>query len=301
MAKVQPAVLNIKFQIGQGNTRFVDLSQAASIVNRRFYRQGLNWAVAGFTVTTAANQFGDITISKIPQTWCASNSWHKSYAAWNKQQIDALKDAGALSTRARYRDFKIHASALHENTGFAANATPVDVTGAAFSLGEWQPSQVVIPNTAGVVGDTDEFHLHMVGADIPTSFGMISNYSVSRAVPQSPAPDNLNPESGFLSEMFNVGMDDSEIVQNATDTNDELPYDQDHYPGGGTNAPQLEVVHETTLVASNWNSTSRKLSGTNVPCGLLEIINGVDGPIDFFVHLVPGEHRGYMCEPMQDM
>jgi hypothetical protein len=256
-------------------------------------------------VTCHAAAGGQIILAKLPNTWAVSNSWHKIYAAWQKQQREALKDAGGLSTAARYRDFKIFANAAHQAAGFPANLIPKDLSNAEFIKGEWEPSQIVIPNDGGVVGATAEYNLHMVGGDNPASFGMITNYSVSRAVPQSPAPDNSNPEVGLLSEMFNVGMEDSEVIVNATDTNDELPYDQSHYPGGGLNAPTLELVHEiffsaSTITTSNF-VTKKQFSGTNLPCGLLEIQNGVDTAIDVYLHLVPGPDRGYLTQKMQDM
>ena len=53
-SNIEPAEMTLNFPIGTitGSTtmKTIDLSQCASIVNRRFYRQGLNWAVAGFTL-----------------------------------------------------------------------------------------------------------------------------------------------------------------------------------------------------------------------------------------------------------
>jgi hypothetical protein len=51
--KIQPAVETMiiptpSVAAGATGSFTCDLSQIASIMNRRFYRQGLNWAVAGF-------------------------------------------------------------------------------------------------------------------------------------------------------------------------------------------------------------------------------------------------------------
>lgn len=302
MAKIQPSVLNIRFEFSQGDptTQYIDISQCASLVNRRFYRQGLSWAVAGFTVYAQTGTVGSLTIGKLPQTWMCSNSWHKIFAAWQKQQREALKDAGGQSTKATWNDFKIHMNAEHVANGFAANEVPVDFLKVPYIKGEWDPSQIVIPNEGGVIGNTQEFFLHMAGQDIPTSFGMISNYSVSRAFPQSPDPVESNPQTGLLSEMFNVGMDDVEVVENATDRNDELPYPQANYPGGGLQAPTIEMLHQTFIDASTFHRV-RQLSGASIPCGLLEIKASFDGPCELWIHLVPGPSRGYLTQPMQDM
>lgn len=312
MAKIQPSVLSIKFVLSEGATRYIDLSEAASIVCRRFYRQGLNWAVAGFTVGTAAIPIGappaNFTISKIPNTWVASNAWHKAYAHWKKQQDEAVSDAGAQSAVAKYRDFKIHANVNHVTTTFATNLIPVDITGAAYLEGEWEASQIVLPQStadaSGTIIDPTELFLHMVGVNqnATVSRGIIEGYADSRAFPQSPDPvsPDIASADNWLAQMFNVGSDDEEVLLRATHVNDDLPYNQINYPGGENNAGHLEIIHEQTFVPST-SSTSRKLSGTNVPCGLLEVISTVPGPIEIFVHLVPGPERGYLTQPMQDM
>ncbi len=107
--KIEPAVQTIYFTKslpanGQ-ETMYLDLSQMACILNRRFYRQGINWAVAGFKMLTDSSS--SITISKLPNTWVTSNAWEKAFRAWNKQQMDAIEEAGAESSLARFRDFKV--------------------------------------------------------------------------------------------------------------------------------------------------------------------------------------------------
>ena len=50
-SKIQPAVMTMTFASSESgaSTEFIDLSQVASLMNRRFYRQGINWAVAGLS------------------------------------------------------------------------------------------------------------------------------------------------------------------------------------------------------------------------------------------------------------
>ncbi len=89
-SKIQPAVqtLSFNFQPSKlppgGQFFYLDLSQVASIVNRRFYRQGLNWAVGGFKLSTTATTVGNVFINKLPTTWVMSNAWEKSFRAWQK-------------------------------------------------------------------------------------------------------------------------------------------------------------------------------------------------------------------------
>lgn len=67
--KLQPAEMTLatafSVPLGGGvNSYTADLSQMASIVNRRFYRQGLNWAVAGFKVRIVGTGQGSIIVKK---------------------------------------------------------------------------------------------------------------------------------------------------------------------------------------------------------------------------------------------
>ena len=96
MAKLQPAVKTLIFSYlvpgeSQGtpgtSTNYIDLSQCASIANRRFYRQGINWAVSGIKVLsqpslTSGTLNGSVTVSKLPETWVMSNAWEKGFRAW---------------------------------------------------------------------------------------------------------------------------------------------------------------------------------------------------------------------------
>ena len=99
----------------------LDLSQIASITNRRFYRQGLNWVVGGFKILSTA-QAGFVSIHKLPTTWVMSNAWHKSFASWQQMNREALEETE--SVRPRFLDFKIYADSDHHIAGFGANLLP---------------------------------------------------------------------------------------------------------------------------------------------------------------------------------
>ena len=94
---IEPAVMTLSFSMplvpaGGLSNSFIDLSQVTSIVNRRFYRQGLNWAVSGFKFLTGAGAKGTVAIESLPNTWSMANSWEKVFRAWNRQQREALED-----------------------------------------------------------------------------------------------------------------------------------------------------------------------------------------------------------------
>lgn len=294
-------------------TSYIDLSQAASVVNRRFYRQGLEWAVQSFELkrTSGTGSDGNVTLSKIQNTWCANNAWMKAYAQWKKQQDDAIEDGTLQSAVARYRDFKIHMDTVHYNEGFGANSRPRDNAGNVYSQGEWEASEVVIPNDGGV-GVTNEYQLLMHGSSIPHPGGsspgcksILDGYAFSRSYPQSPDPVSPAVQTGWMSRMFDVGDDDTEIVLNAVDKNDDLPYDQTQYPGQTGNAATTEY-HDQMFLTNTTISGTDTAPGGSFQCGLIKVeLEGFSSgaqaeSVSLIVNLVPGPHRGYMARPMQE-
>jgi len=170
---------------------------------------------------------------------------------------------------------------------------------------EWLGSEIAIPNN-GAVGVTDEYLLHMVGVNTPGSKGIVDGYQDSRSFPQSPDPAELNPETSWFNLMHDVGMDSQEVVSNATDRNDELPYDQNEYPGAGTNFMELECqgykLNQSTVGLNTFNT-----GPFTAPCGLIRIdILGTAQTEDtgdynlITVELVPGNQRGYLTETMEE-
>lgn len=312
MRKIEPAVQTIllppKSVGGNSNSQsFVDLSQIASIVNRRFYRQGLKWAVGSIKVITAGTSAqGSIIALKLQETWITSGAWEKSMRHWLKQQNEALAEMGAEGTAARFRDFKIFMDDNHV-TAYLANASDLNLTNdipQGYEVGEWQPSRVVIPDT--VTGTAVEPLLKMYGTTNPAqpSVGIVEGYALSRAYPTSPDPETPVVQASWLSQMFDVGGDRGDIVENATDTNDELPYDQDLYPGQGTNKGVPQVHDQNSLTATTVGGTTY-LKGGMFPCGLMQfqVANSGDDAFTYQIQieLVPGPHRGYLCQPMAEM
>ena len=309
MKKIAPAVLTMGFQLPDG-TSTIDLSQCASVLNRRFYRQGINWVVSGFRVFSpipVETPNKGISISRLPQTWSMTNAWQKSFSAWNKQQREAIEDAGASSAVAGFRDFKIHADVTHVSAGFGSNLKPTDDIGSVPAMGEWEPSLIVLPNTATdgtSFVEPSERSLHMVGLNVngTTSRGMIEGYADSRAFPQSPDPvsPDIDSSQNWLARMFDTGNDINEILENATERNDELPYTQVNYPGGSTQLPGLQAV-DSAYFSAGTNSNKLFLKGDNFPCGLIRVISTAGLTTVLLVDLVPGTHKGYMCQPMSEM
>ncbi len=321
--KIQPAVKTLQFTVPDGSS-YIDLSQCASLVNRRFYRQGLNWAVAGFTFFTAADASGSIGISKIPDTWVASNAWEKGFHAWNDMNDEALESTESI--KPKFTDFKVFMDAGHHNLGVAANLIPVDTLGLTYTTGTWDMSEMSIP-TSGNTGAATDFEIIWTGASYPGSaptsgldaVSLIEGYASSRGLPDIRDPNapadaadvgpTATPEN-WIGALDNEGTDqDKDVLANMLDDNNQAPYPFENdgtaidtqYPGGANQAPGPQA-HMVALVSPTTVGGRTNIEGGNFQGGLVKVTNNTgDLAMTMFIHLVPGHHRGYMCQPMQDV
>lgn len=327
MAKIQPSPLKISFQIKPGVST-IDCSMAVSAISRRFMRQGNNWAVQDLEIFVAPGSIastGLVTVSKLQDTWMVSNAWHKSYAFWREMVKEFALDIQP-SIRPKYMDFKIFMNVDHYNDWAANKAaggegqqstasalgtlSPIDLTSTFVLPGEWIPSKFITPAVGSAT--VDEWYLQMHGPDTATAVGLVFQYSKSRSVPQSPDPDTGGAGSSVFNNVFDQGTPQSDaVIADALDENDELPYDQDNYPGGNTNFDTGQIVLWDGLTTSNTMGHVSKLhtGPFNAQCGLIQIHNNVLGtespnpPQNLYaiLTLVPGDNRGYLTQPMQDV
>ena len=117
-------------------------------------------------------------------------------------------------------------------------------------------------------------------------------------------------DQNWLAALDNEGIDqDAEVLQDMLTENIKAPYPFENdgvhvdtqYPGGANQLPGLQV-HDSLLVTATTVGGKTSAPGSNFQGGLIRINNTIDsGSIALLVHLVPGHHRGYMCQPMQDV
>ena len=326
-SKIEPAVQTLTFvtpstSAGAVGSHTIDLSQVASLVNRRFYRQGINWAVAGFKIFGAAP--GAIAIQKLPNTWILSNSWEKSMRAWMKMNREAL--AESESVRPKFLDFKIYADNLHHQAGYAANLLPRDSALNAATPGEWEASKFVIP-TSGTTGAATDFEIIGTGASFPgpgastlNAVSLIEGYAASRGLPEILDPNvpgdaadvgpTATPEN-WLGSLFNEGTDqDKQVLADMISENNIAPYPFENdgvhvdtmYPGGANQMPALQTHDQSSITNTTIGGTTM-MKGGNFPCGLVRIQHAPQETSNLVIQvdLIPGNHRGYLCEPMTEM
>lgn len=270
--KIEPAVQTIVLSpsvIPGGTGSFTaDLSQMASLINRRFYRQGINWAVAGIKILT--NGQGSVTVKKLPNTWVMSNAWEKSFRAWQRMNNEALSESE--SVKPRFLDFKIYADEIHHAAGYTTNLLPLDgqlPIAQPYAVGEWEPSKIVVPETTTATGAATSYELVAVGANNPgagasglNAKSLIEGYASSRGLPNIEDPntpdDAANYTENWMLAMFNDGnLQDNEVVTDMITENNLSPYPFENdgvnldtmYPGGANQAPGLQV-HDIQFILS---------------------------------------------------
>lgn len=313
--KVQPAVLRMWFHVDPSNTsNYIDLSLAASAANRRFYRQGTDWAVAGMALhTTSAT--GSVKVTKVPDTWVAKNAHTKAKALWMKSQDQVLDNDESVA--GKYRDFKVYLDAdmcrstiQAVSTNAAADGDtmlPVDSLNYPSLVGEWEYSTIQLPNDGGSAAPT-EMLMFMVGDDDGDNKSIIHGYAESRARPQRHEP-NVPSEAGWMNEVFDVADNLDEIRDDLSTQNDIPPYrvgdrnnpsatqDLEFYPGGANNM-KYPAIHDIQGISSTTVGGKTHINGGMFGCGLIKFDWTVtsDNAMFLCVDLVPGNYKGYLTE-----
>lgn len=315
--KPQMAVTKIRIRLDNENpdapgtyiadqVKYLDLSQLASIVNRRFYSQGLIWPVQSFELKDVGSNSitsASVKISKLQDTWCTNNAFVKAKSVWNEQQMLAIEQMGAESAVARYRDFKIHMDTDHVGKSFSLNLLPISSDGTEYLPGEWEHSEVVIPDDGGGSGQT-EYPLKMYGSSDADAKFILGGYAFSRAQPQSPDPFTVGVNTSWFNDVMDYGNVNDDVVTNAVDTNDDLPYNQTTYPGAPGNGAGPEY-HDQMLITGTTISGTDHAPGGLFQCGLMRLdMVGFSASVlqetDLIINLVPGNQRGYATMKMED-
>lgn len=332
---VDPSVLTLTFATPATEgllpvRSIIDLSQAASLANRRFYRQGLSWGVGSIKIVSG--NVGQVRCMKLPNTWILANAWKKSIAVWSRMNSEALSETP--SVKPRFLDFKIYADAQHHAAGYGANLLPFSVIDSVSvsiaTPGEWQPSKIIIPDTTDPLGGIENREIIAVGANYPGAgasglgaVSMIEGYAASRGLPNVLDPnvpldavdaDGPTP-ANWMTAVFNEGTQQADAVIGDMITENNIapyPFENDGihldtmYPGGANQMVGLEW-HDTAQVYATSGTTDigiTSIKGGVFPCGLVVIEwspTSVNSNVVVQVNLIPGPHRGYLAQSMQDM
>jgi len=297
MASKQPAHRVLTYALPAGES-YVDIARDLSKINRRLYRQGMQYAVQkieysfnGNVNEIAAQQ---LTVYTAGDTWVVMNAWKKAYAHWIAQQRRARRLVGQ-SAKPTWEDFKVY---LDDTNRTGANPSVIAGDGGNVGSGEWDYSRLLYELDDNSI---EEWYLHLIGGDVgATDRGMILGYQQSRATVQPEDPDLPNEFSSNMYAQMAKDVDDvaDQVAENMEDENDQPPYDHDDYCGNDTNSDRPWLIETQCASVGLPNAT---LDGFIAQCGLLLFNNvardaagnAATAPvIAASVYLAPGGYKG---------
>ena len=116
-----------------------------------------------------------------------------------------------------------------------------------------------------------------------------------------------------MSALFNEGtQQDDRVLEDMITENNIAPYPFENdgvsldtmYPGGANQLAALQT-HDTEFISGTTIAGTTRMKGGMFPCGLVRVVaqKETTGGSSLFLQLdlVPGHHRGYLCEPMTEM
>jgi len=310
---MEPAHLVLKYQTsasdGNGvSTDYIDLAKDLSMVNRRLYRQGRNYAVSHIEFV---GNFPTVdTVLCNPQvagnTWVVQNAWKKAFANWMQQQKEGADAAGGQNFRPKWEDFKVYLDDHARDYNNGNSLAVLDGDGNAVNTGEWVYSRLLYTQDDGTTGipATFEPFLHLIGPDVSTTdYGLVEAYEESRAQVQAEPHTSSDASESLYSLMHSQDDSMDELIDRIESDNDKAPYDMDEYTGGATNA---DSAWDTSQGASTIGNPIASTGPFVAQCGLIKLDMahylagaGVVGQqAIIFVHCVPGGYKGCLSDPM---
>jgi len=338
MKKIEPAVgsLYYKTDTFSGDRAITfDIFRDLSVVNRRFYRQGMHLAIESVEILTPGGITGAASVTRIPMTWVSTEGYKKAFRAWQRMNRESLEMAE--SVRPRFLDFKIFMDTVHHGSQLPTDPNYVQtmeliprVVGSAGTpeavMGEWTYSKVYIPqayNNTQPAG-TDNMvptNLIAVGPSWPgvgvtgeDAVSIIEGYAASRALPYAEdpnAPSDADDVSGptpenWISAIFNEGeTQDAAVLDDMIGENNQAPYPYEgdgiqtdtHYPGGANQLNGLELV-DIGYISGTTIGGKTRLKGGVFPSGLMRLNLSINASsaVVIKINLIHGGHRGYLAE-----
>ena len=243
--KKNPTVTRLSFEVpAGGQSQFVDIGLALSIVNRKFFRAGLFYYINSVEVYN--NEQGVVDIHTAPDNWVTRNAHTRGEAIWNKMN-DLAGPPLTTGILPKYHDFKVYLTALHKTNGtLRPEMYNVNAAGTTMAADEWVYSQFVsADDNQDGVATADEFTCHLLGPHVGpvdgsdwSSIGLIESYENTRRFPQplTPILDEPSLPIDPLVNIFDFSSEEqmNEIITNLTTDNDECPYTYADYIGSTT-------------------------------------------------------------------
>lgn len=300
----------LRFQWDAGadsSTKYVDIAKALSMMNRKAYRQGLYYYVAGGYFVNGST--AHVSINSLPDNYTTKRAWLRGFKTWMEMNRRAtVMDEASIFPK--YHDFKTEygyntrASILEPVYGsVGAGSTPTAYVSDAWDISEY----VTDDPRSDDPQQNDHFSSHMLGAHSGSAgawngIGLIA--SLNDTWPQPPA--NTDPtldadaDTDPLANMFDAGESHQDIRDHLDLHNDNVPYDRDLMVGATS-------VNEGTPVAlcrtSAGSGAKMSFGGFCAPLGLLQVEvtdfgdgSSTLGNVELVLEIAPGPYHGVYAE-----
>lgn len=290
-------------------TNYISIPMALSMINRKLFSSNYTYAVESVTLFTTTASNPDIRIQTIPDNWPSRNSLVKAYHLWKDMRGKVLDQNPSLA--GTWSDFKPAFDKDHTIAWQAGTPglRPIDGNYVLMApAAEWEQAQIVMPQhdvdpATGTPDPAITHYLHVLGDDdaASASLGIIKGYASTRATVHLEDPDDSEFDaSNWMITLFDEGSADPELAANVTESNDRPPYDQDDYPGTGTNMANgqfqgyLSCMYD---VATGAAKSSDSIGGFLAPAGLIKTVSTSTAGTEFLqIRLVPGSYKGVAAE-----
>lgn len=280
---------------------YIDLAREMSAINSRLYRQGMTYHVANISVHDTQSSY--LKFCTMPNTWPVKQAWRVGFKNWLEMNRKALEntDPGSAAAASRWNDFRIFLNDAHR-TDTTDRPRFTDVEGGLVVQDEYKYTRMVSIDG----GTNDEFQLHMMGEHNGTapSFNSVSLLEAYEETLTQPLQISEEPDydTGVWANMYDVGGEKDDIIDNLVGDYDAPPYSRLVFPGmkdGSVNNCKAPwSVREVHIESAN---NSAMVGGFEVPCGLIcvETDNSANNnTIGLIIELAPGSYKGVKAEPM---
>jgi hypothetical protein len=300
--KKSPTITRLSFEFDGGSTQFIDIARALSILNRKFYRQGVYYYVNSVEIYN--DETGVVDLHTLPDNWITKNAHQRGFKLF--QKMNAMVDDVSSGFRPKYHDFKVFMSNRHYQAG-SASPRLYDINAATsgpLNPDDWIYSKFVsADDDHNGAANADEFNVHMLGGHngstgIWNSIGLIRSYQDSRATVQITDPQDTPTSMAPIDPLINVFDFSSEeqmndIIENLDADNDNTPYDVDNYIG----RMDASMQHVARIGTEVGVGRVGRAAGFCAPFGLICVDpHGVNTAFRVVLNLAVGTYHGVYAE-----
>lgn len=297
--KTNPTITRLAFHASGNSTKYIDIAQALSIINRKAYRQGLYYYINSIEMYNSEDGYVDVSV--IPDTYVTRNAWKRAFRKF--QKMNGMVD----TARPKYHDFKIYMSDQHRlGSKMSPDMFGLDGDYQNHTADEWAYSQFVSMDDDGdAIQEADNFFVHMIGdhsgqADGSNwnSIGLIKSYADSKPEPDQTGEPVLSVAhvTDPLNNLFDASSEEAlnDIRTNLDLDNDETPYNADKLVGEHHD----DMQQVARLATSAITGRVTKQTGFCAPMGLicLEPSTEISTTWRVVINLAVGTYHGVYAE-----